>query len=91
MGHLKIEKMPGGVALVSLCREPVNTLDLTMWRELKDSLTQLEKDSSIRGVIYCSGLQRDVFTAGNDLMELYAPKTSFERCAGLDEQFDSSR
>lgn len=33
----------------------------------------------MRGVIFTSGLQRDVFTAGNDLAELYAPLTSEER------------
>jgi len=33
----------------------------------------------VRGVIYTSGLTRNVFTAGNDLKELYAPGTTFER------------
>ena len=35
--------------------------------------------SRIKGVIICSGLKRDLFTAGNDLGELYAPNTSLER------------
>ncbi len=43
----------------------------------------------MRGVIFCSGLRRDVFTAGNDINELYAPLTSKERyrqaAAGLGE------
>lgn len=34
---------------------------------------------SVKGVIICSGLKRDLFTAGNDLKELYAPNTSMER------------
>ena len=33
----------------------------------------------VRGVVFCSGLKRDVFTAGNDINELYAPLTSLER------------
>ncbi len=33
----------------------------------------------VRGVIFTSGLAREIFTAGNDLAELYAPKTSLER------------
>lgn len=33
----------------------------------------------VRGAIFCSGLRRDVFTAGNDIGELYAPLTSRER------------
>lgn len=79
MGFLREERRPDGYVIVSLCREPVNTLDLQLWRELKDSLTQLERDPSVQGVIYTSGLKRDVFTAGNDLAELYAPKTSEDR------------
>ena len=30
-------------------------------------------------MIFTSGLSREIFTAGNDLAELYAPKTSLER------------
>lgn len=41
-------------------------------------MQQLEADSRVKGVIFASGLKRDVFTAGNDLKELYAPGTSFE-------------
>jgi hypothetical protein len=33
----------------------------------------------VRGVIFASGLQREVFTAGNDIKELYAPQTSIAR------------
>ena len=33
----------------------------------------------MRGAIFTSGLTREIFTAGNDLAELYAPKTSLER------------
>ena len=36
---------------------------------------------AVRGVIFASGLKRDVFTAGNDIRELYAPQTSRARCA----------
>lgn len=35
--------------------------------------------AQVRGVIFASGLQRAVFTAGNDLAELYAPMTSEQR------------
>ena len=54
-------------------------MDLSMWEQLTRVLDQLEADPTVRGVIFQSGLQRDVFTAGNDLMELYAPITSLER------------
>ena len=36
-------------------------------------------DVQVRGVVFTSGLAREIFTAGNDLAELYAPKTSLER------------
>lgn len=91
---------PDGVALVSLCREPVNTMDTAFWEELLSVLDELEssfggsgsgnkKSTSspspspspprVRAVIFSSGLRRDVFTAGNDVKELYAPMTSRER------------
>lgn len=66
-------------AIVSLTKEPVNTLNLHMWEQLSVILDLLEGDTAVRGVIFQSGLQRDVFTAGNDIMELYAPNTSKER------------
>lgn len=152
---LRIERRPGGYALVVLCREPVNTMNLAYWRQLTETLDELEGDPEVRrhgalrqglagcarlivwctaaregtragrtrpspprpaspcllpaalsprqpapkrracplpfcstvpactpqvrGIIFCSGLRRDVFTAGNDINELYAPLTSRER------------
>jgi len=69
----------GRYAIVTLQREPVNTMNLSMWEQLTQVLDALEANPRIRGVIFQSGLQRDVFTAGNDILELYAPKTSQER------------
>lgn len=82
-----------GVAVVSLCREPVNTMDTAFWEELLSVLDGLEasfegnreEESSppppprVRAAIFSSGLERDVFTAGNDVKELYAPMTSRDR------------
>lgn len=76
---LRIERRAEGFAVVTLAREPVNTLNLDAWRALDSALTQLEADPQVHGVIFCSGVQRDVFSAGNDIMELYAPKTSLAR------------
>jgi Delta3-Delta2-enoyl-CoA isomerase len=75
---LKIEQK-GSYAIVTLLREPVNTMNLSMWEQLTEALNSLEANPNMRGVIFQSGLQRDVFTAGNDIMELYAPNTSPER------------
>lgn len=77
---LRVERRPAeGYALIVLCREPVNTMNLAFWQQLASTLDELEADPSVRGVIFASGLKRDVFTAGNDINELYAPLTSRER------------
>jgi 3,2-trans-enoyl-CoA isomerase len=76
--YLRVERKRS-FAVVTLCREPVNTMNLAMWQHLAATLDELEADPKVRGVIFQSGLQRDVFTAGNDMMELYAPNTTQER------------
>ncbi len=71
---VEVDIRPGGYAIVTLQKEPVNSLDLDTWVQLERALDQLEHDPSVSGVIFASGLKRDVFSAGNDLLELYAPK-----------------
>ena len=73
------ERAGGGYAVVTLAREPVNIMDTALWRQLTAVLDAAEADPRVRGVVFQSGLRRDVFTAGNDLGELYAPNTSRER------------
>jgi len=69
----------GAVAIVWLESEPVNSMTLELWSALADALTSLENDSTVEGVIFASGLKRAVFTAGNDIGELYAPRTTKKR------------
>lgn len=76
--YLRVERRDGFAAVV-LCREPVNTMNLAFWKQLTATLDELEADLSVRGALFCSGLRRDVFTAGNDINELFAPLTSAER------------
>mmetsp|Transcript_21940 Transcript_21940/g.37522 ORF Transcript_21940/g.37522 Transcript_21940/m.37522 type:complete len:270 (-) Transcript_21940:474-1283(-) len=71
--------MKEGYAVLTMRKEPVNSLSLVMWQQLEQALDQLEADPTCHGLIITSGLKRDVFTAGNDLMELYAPRTTKER------------
>ena len=68
-----------GLAQIIIAAEPVNTMTLKLWQALTDTFSELESDPAIRAVIFVSGLKRDVFTAGNDIGELYAPRTSLER------------
>lgn len=80
--HVRVERPPGqSYALLIIAKEPVNSFDTQLWSDLHAALRQLEADPSVTGVILASGLSRDVFTAGNDLKELYAPNTSAERYA----------
>ena len=53
-------------------------MDYKLWQQLADTVQQLEQDSSVRGIIIASGLMRDIFSAGNDILGLYAPKTTKE-------------
>ena len=76
-----VDVRPGGYAIVTLTKEPVNSLDLDAWQQLEQALDRLEQDPSVSGVIFASGLKRDVFSAGNDIMELYAPKVSSIPCS----------
>ncbi|EFJ41714.1 hypothetical protein VOLCADRAFT_77525 [Volvox carteri f. nagariensis] len=76
-----VDVHPGGIALVTVAKEPVNSMDLAMWARLDQVLMELETNPAVNAVIFASGLKRDVFSAGNDLMELYAPKTTSERYA----------
>lgn len=77
---VSVELRPGSrVALLTLAKEPVNSLDLAAWQALDEALTRLEADPSVSAVVLASGLKRDVFSAGNDLSELHAPGTTLER------------
>lgn len=64
------------LAIVSLRREPVNSMNTALWTALLTSLDELESNPEVRGVVFTSSLKRNVFTAGNDLSELYPPNTS---------------
>jgi 3,2-trans-enoyl-CoA isomerase len=66
-------------AIITLQKEPVNSMNLEFWLVLQKEFQALESNPTIRGVLFKSGLERDIFTAGNDLNELYAPKTSESR------------
>ena len=68
-------------AILWLGSEPVNSMTLELWTALSENLTALESDPNVSGVVFASELKKPIFTAGNDINELYAPKTSRERYA----------
>ena len=63
MAIIKVEKRNNYV-IIWLMKEPVNLMGMDVWTELKQKFDELEADKSVRGVIFASGLKRDVFTAG---------------------------
>eukprot|EP00658_Telonema_sp_P-2_P065866 TRINITY_DN55016_c0_g1_i1.p1 TRINITY_DN55016_c0_g1~~TRINITY_DN55016_c0_g1_i1.p1 ORF type:complete len:326 (-),score=102.45 TRINITY_DN55016_c0_g1_i1:177-1154(-) len=69
----------GSHAVLSLNKDPVNSMDTTLWAQIYAAFTQLEQDPRVRGVVFTSGLKKDVFTAGLDLKELHAPSTTHPR------------
>lgn len=75
----QVDVQSGGYAVVTVRSEPVNTLSLDLWRGLTSILDACEEDPAVRGIIFRSGLKKDIFSAGNDIRELYAPLTSAQR------------
>eukprot|EP00435_Cladocopium_sp_Y103_P010266 s1614_g2.t1 len=68
-----------GIAVISFNKEPVNSMNLDFWKALKSTFEAAEADKTIRGVVFQSTLKKNIFTAGLDINELYAPSTSEER------------
>ncbi|KAJ3279290.1 hypothetical protein HK104_001586 [Borealophlyctis nickersoniae] len=77
--YVQTEIKDNGVAIVTMRRDPVNSMNMDVWEQLLSTLTQLENNKSVRAAVFRSGLSRPVFTAGNDITELYARKTNKER------------
>lgn len=59
-----------GVAVVTLQRPPVNSLNLELLTDIKQTLSSLEKNKS-RGAIITSAFK--TFSAGLDILEMYKP------------------
>ncbi|CCG81204.1 protein of unknown function [Taphrina deformans PYCC 5710] len=74
-----LKKLGQGIATITLDDGKVNIMTKKVWDDLIKTLHEAEQDPEIRGIIYRSGLKKPVFTAGNDITELYAPNTNAER------------
>ena len=68
-------------AVVWLGSEPVNSMTLELWTAMSDILDFLEGDPNTSGVVFASELKKPIFTAGNDIKELYAKSTTKARYA----------
>lgn len=66
-------------AILSFNNPPVNALSLQVWKRLLQILNELESNRAILGLLITSNLSKPLFTAGNDLMSLYAPASSKQK------------
>jgi 3,2-trans-enoyl-CoA isomerase len=62
-----------GIAVLSMNKKPVNSLNLEMLTELTITLEKLESDDKCNGLVITSALPK-IFSAGLDINELYQPK-----------------
>ena len=58
---------------------PANVLTRNLWGALAAALRVVEADETQLGIAFLSGLRKPIFSAGNDIQELYAPNTSASR------------
>lgn len=80
-GGLSFAKQAGGIAVVTMAKEPANTMSMDFWRELHSLILAIEADREVRAIVFLSGLQRNLYAAGLDIKELYPPTTSKARLA----------
>jgi 3,2-trans-enoyl-CoA isomerase len=74
-----IHKDDPRIAILTLHKEPVNSMNLAFWQDLLHAVESIESNEAVRCIIFQSGLKKNVFTAGLDLQELYAPMTNEKR------------
>ena len=55
MAFVHIERKEGGYAVIYLAKEPVNSMDLELWKQIRAAFAECEADSTINGVIFASG------------------------------------
>jgi len=58
-----------GIAIVSLNKPPVNSLNVQAYQELYDAFSECDKDSSV-GAVILTGTGEKIFTAGLDVKEV---------------------
>ena len=68
MDFFRIER-DDAVAIATLDKPPANTLDYPLYEELKDLLTDLEADDSVRSVVFASANER-IFISGADIGDM---------------------
>lgn len=77
--YLKVSEPAPAVCHCALNRPPVNAIDTEVWTELLMLLTHLEKHAfpeETRVLLITSAARGPIFSAGNDLNEIYVPATT---------------
>lgn len=66
---IQVERLEGGVALLTINRPPVNALNREVLTHLSDAVTALDDDDSVRSVVITGGGEK-AFVAGADIAEM---------------------
>ena len=49
MAWVSVEKHPDGHAVITLAKEPVNSMDAKLWQQMYDAFMECENDTKVRG------------------------------------------
>ena len=66
--YLKIEK-GDGIAVITLDRPPVNSLNITAYQEIHDAFFECESDDTVGAVVFTAAGEK-IFTAGLDVKQI---------------------
>src|SRR3989344_1698845 len=79
MNPFQVERKENGIVIVTfdLSQEKVNKITLEVGSALETWVQSLEKDSSVKGLVFISG-KPDLFIAGADINEILSIATSEE-------------
>jgi len=83
--YVTVEKKLGkGYAILTIAKEPMNSLDTELCNALYTAIKAVESDAAMKGLIITSGLKGEGFCYGLcPVNELYAPNTSAEQFASF--------
>lgn len=55
--HVRLRQKEGGIAVLEVCREPVNSMDAGLWHAMLSALNKAEEEPAVRGLVITSGLK----------------------------------
>ncbi|KNC85772.1 hypothetical protein SARC_02076 [Sphaeroforma arctica JP610] len=70
--NVKLERSGKGTTVLTMCRGPVNSLNMELLQDIDNAIKAAEKDSETKALVITSHSPK-VFCAGIDLSEMYRP------------------